>query len=327
MPVGAGFWPHVFKSLSLLMVVAVGFLFIVASGGGGGTATTGTTTTADLSAYTMPTEISAVPVDTSAGDTSATLNRSLVSADLSGGDVSSNLTRSFSSNIRAIARAATDAGTDYSNAETRKYVEEHALEQFSILETVLNALSQTNYTDEIDNGPYKAMVAFQDEENGTNKKSLEAWVCQADTMEDGNGDSYLRARAWIEEQDFKDPDTGQLMSRELLDQELSKIEKPAGIANPKDFRYEVVKFSLRARAKNGGKNPSWTSYEKIRDVIERRMFSQVEDLLPVISFGAKKDGDTEKKQEEFVQRMIDRGYTARQVRRLVEWYMRVKKSS
>ncbi len=141
-------------------------------------------------------------------------------------------------------------------------------------------------------------------------------------------DRYVAyADAWIEDHDFKDPDTGQLMSRQLLDQELSKIEKPAGIANPKDFRYEVVKFSLRARAKNGGKNPSWTSYEKIRDVIERRMFSQVEDLLPVISFGAKKDGDTEKKHLEFVDRMVERGYTPRQVRRLVEWYMRVKKSS
>jgi serine protein kinase len=140
-------------------------------------------------------------------------------------------------------------------------------------------------------------------------------------------DRYVAyADAWIEDHDFKDPDTGQLMNRQLLDQELSKIEKPAGIANPKDFRYEVVKFSLRARAKNAGRNPSWTSYEKIRDVIEKRMFSQVEDLLPVISFGAKKDSETEKKHDEFVDRMIQRGYTRRQVRRLVEWYMRVKKS-
>jgi serine protein kinase len=140
-------------------------------------------------------------------------------------------------------------------------------------------------------------------------------------------DRYVAyADAWIEDQDFKDPDTGQLMNRQLLDQELSKIEKPAGIANPKDFRYEVVKFSLRSRAKNGGRNPDWSSYEKIREVIEKRMFSQVEDLLPVISFGAKKDGETEKKHEEFVSRMVARGYTQRQVRRLVEWYMRVKKS-
>ncbi|MBB3427456.1 serine protein kinase [Rhizobium sp. BK312] len=134
------------------------------------------------------------------------------------------------------------------------------------------------------------------------------------------------ADAWIEDVDFKDPDTGQLLDRELLNQELTKIEKPAGIANPKDFRNEVVKFCLRARASHGGKNPSWTSYEKIREVIEKRMFSQVEDLLPVISFGSKKDGETEKKHGEFVERMVARGYTERQVRRLVEWYMRVKQA-
>ena len=134
------------------------------------------------------------------------------------------------------------------------------------------------------------------------------------------------ADAWIEDQDFKDPDTGQLMDRSVLNQELSKIEKPAGIANPKDFRNEVVKFALRARAGSGGTNPSWTSYEKIREVIQRRMFSQVEDLLPVISFGTKKESETERKHAEFVDRMMDHGYTERQVRRLVEWYMRVKQA-
>ena len=140
-------------------------------------------------------------------------------------------------------------------------------------------------------------------------------------------DRYIAyADAWIEDQDYKDPDTGQVFDREILDAELSKIEKPAGIANPKDFRNEVVKFSLRARAKNSGKNPAWTSYEKLREVIEKRMFSQVEDLLPVISFGTKKDSVTDKQHNEFVRRMKDRGYTERQVRRLVEWYMRVNKA-
>ena len=140
-------------------------------------------------------------------------------------------------------------------------------------------------------------------------------------------DRYVAyADAWVEDQDFKDPDTGQLFDRKMLDQEMSKIEKPAGIANPKDFRNEVVKFSLRARAANNGKNPSWTSYEKIREVIEKRMFSQVEDLLPVISFTSKRDKESEKKHSEFVARMMTRSYTARQTRRLVEWYMRVNKA-
>ncbi|MEL6259396.1 MAG: PrkA family serine protein kinase, partial [Pseudomonadota bacterium] len=116
-------------------------------------------------------------------------------------------------------------------------------------------------------------------------------------------DRYIAyADAWIEDQDFKDPDTGQMFDREILDQELSKIERPAGVANPKDFRNEVVKFVLRARAENEGKNPDWRQYEKLRRIIEKRMFSQVEDLLPVISFGAKRDKDTDAKHHEFVKR-------------------------
>ncbi len=140
-------------------------------------------------------------------------------------------------------------------------------------------------------------------------------------------DRYIAlADAWIEDQDYKDPDTGQVFDRQVLDAELSKTEKPAGIANPKDFRNEIVKFALRSRAANQGKNPSWTAYEKIREVIEKRMFSQVEDLLPIISFGAKQDSKTEKQHADFLDRMKTRGYTERQVRRLVEWYMRVNKA-
>ncbi len=135
------------------------------------------------------------------------------------------------------------------------------------------------------------------------------------------------ADAWIEDVDFKDPDTGQLLDRELLNQELTKIEKPAGIANPKDFRNEIVKFCLRARASHGGKNPSWTSYEKIREVIEKRMFSRGRGSPCQSSrSGPRRTATSEKKHGEFVERMMARGYTERQVRRLVEWYMRVKQA-
>src|SRR5260370_20307026 len=94
-------------------------------------------------------------------------------------------------------------------------------------------------------------------------------------------DRYISyADAWIEDQDYKDADTGQLLDRASLDNELSKIEKPAGIANPKDFRNEVVKVALRYRATNDGRNPAWTPYEKIRNFIQKRMFSHGEDPLP-----------------------------------------------
>ena len=140
-------------------------------------------------------------------------------------------------------------------------------------------------------------------------------------------DRYVTyADYWIQDEDYRDPETGESFDRSLLNSELEKIEKPAGIANPKDFRNEIVNFVLRARANHGGDNPSWTSYEKLREVIEKKMFSTTEDLLPVISFSAKSSRDDQKKHESFVARMVEKGYTEKQVRLLCEWYLRVRKS-
>ncbi len=132
---------------------------------------------------------------------------------------------------------------------------------------------------------------------------------------------------WIQDQEFRDPDTGELFDRSALNEELEKIEKPAGISNPKDFRNEIVNFVLRAKAKNNGKNPEWTSYEKLRTIIEKKMFSNTEDLLPVISFNSKTSTEDQQKHDEFVGRMMSKGYTQKQVRLLCEWYLRVRKSS
>ncbi|MCG3864895.1 MULTISPECIES: PrkA family serine protein kinase [unclassified Photobacterium] len=141
-------------------------------------------------------------------------------------------------------------------------------------------------------------------------------------------DRYVSyADFWIQDQEYRDPETGQLFNREALNNELEKIEKPAGISNPKDFRNEIVNFVLRARANNAGKNPNWTSYEKLRTVIEKKMFSNTEELLPVISFNAKTSTDEQKKHDDFVARMMEKGYTRKQVRLLSEWYLRVRKSS
>ena len=138
-------------------------------------------------------------------------------------------------------------------------------------------------------------------------------------------DRYVTyADFWIQDQEYRDPDTGQLFDRSALNSELEKIEKPAGISNPKDFRNEIVNFVLRARANNEGKNPtSWTSYEKLRTVIEKKMFSNTEELLPVISFNAKTSTEEQKKHDDFVNRMMEKGYTRKQVRLLSEWYLRV----
>ena len=141
-------------------------------------------------------------------------------------------------------------------------------------------------------------------------------------------DRYVTyADFWIQDSEFRDPDTGEMFDRAALNEELEKIEKPAGISNPKDFRNEIVNFTLRARANNEGLNPSWTSFEKMRSVIEKKMFANTEDILPVISFNAQASTEDQKKHQEFIDRMVEKGYTPKQVRLLCEWHLRTRKSS
>ena len=141
-------------------------------------------------------------------------------------------------------------------------------------------------------------------------------------------DRYVTyADFWIQDQEFRDPNTGEILDRGAPQRRAGKDREAAGISNPKDFRNEVVNFVLRARAKHDGKNPPGPAYEKLRAVIEKKMFSNTEELLPVISFNAKASADEQKKHQDFVNRMISKGYTEKQVRLLCEWYLRVRKSS
>jgi len=169
-------WKRAAKSSALLAVILIGLGSIIATGGGGGGGGSGS------SGYLVPTEISAVPTS---------LNAAAALSNLS-----------LRAKLNSLARSATDPGTDYTLASTKKYVEEHALEQFEIIEQVLNAISQTHYADatNIGAGPYKAMVAWEDEENGRNIKQLEPWVVDSQEIAEF-GQNVLRVRAWIEEQD------------------------------------------------------------------------------------------------------------------------------
>ena len=137
----------------------------------------------------------------------------------------------------------------------------------------------------------------------------------------------LFAEAWINDEQCRDPETHTLLNRDTLNGKLEEIEKAAAITNAKDFRNEIVHYVLRYKAKNEGKSPRWDQYEKIKTVIEKRMFSATEQILPVIAFGPKQDKETEEKHQGFVQRMIDKGYTEHQIKILVSWFTNNRKSA
>jgi serine protein kinase len=138
-------------------------------------------------------------------------------------------------------------------------------------------------------------------------------------------DRYIiLADNWLQDTDYRDPDTKELFDKRVLDEELTKVEKRAEVVNYKDFRNEVVSFALRHRANNKGNNPNWKNYAKLRSVIEKNMFDATNDMTPIISFSSKESKDNAKKHSEFVKRMTEKGYTEKQVRQLVEWYIRVR---
>ena len=140
-------------------------------------------------------------------------------------------------------------------------------------------------------------------------------------------DRYVTyADFWVQGNDYRDPNTNQVLDRNALDSELREIEKPAGVSNPKDFRNEVVNYVLRYRAENKGQNPSWTSYNKLRAVIEKKVVGDMDAMLPVISFDVKADEDQTKKHNTFVANMKKAGWPEASLRRDCEWYLRVKKS-
>lgn len=173
------------RELVVLIAAAMG---LTACGGGGSSGTAqntnsdGEVLSALTTGYALPTEISAVPADNSSA--------------------AASLANGLTSRLRALASAVSDlpATSDYHKASTRKFIEERSLEQFDIIEQVMDALQQTHYADpsNINAGPYKVMVAWEDEQNGVSVKQLQPWVVES-RMIVVNGKDVNRLLAWIEE--------------------------------------------------------------------------------------------------------------------------------
>src|SRR5206468_5695845 len=135
------------------------------------------------------------------------------------------------------------------------------------------------------------------------------------------------AEAWLEDAGMRDPETHQLLDRDALNKKLEAIEKPAGIVNVKDFREDITRYVLKYRSNNGGKYPKWTDYEKIKNVIEKKMFSATQNIMPIITIGKKSSEDEQKKHDAFVDRMKSKGYTENQIKTLTTWWANNIKSS
>ncbi len=115
-----------------------------------------------------------------------------------------------------VLQAATGPETDYGKAETETYVAEHDLELASIIEEILLELAQTNYAEpeNIDLGPYKALVSWEESTEGRSQKFTETWT--VDSKLTMRGDKEIsEVKVWIE--DPADPYGGPYLTKVLFE--------------------------------------------------------------------------------------------------------------
>ncbi|MFQ5471016.1 MAG: hypothetical protein ACE5EH_12055 [Gammaproteobacteria bacterium] len=187
-----------------LITCAVLGLALSGCGGGGSSSLTnssGETLSSVGVGFALPTEISAVPTDTGSAPA---------------GVIATGLLANIQALAAGVAVADLPVASDYAKVNTKKYVEERALEQFDIIEQVMNAVAQTNYADpaNINTGPYTAMVAWVEDEDGREVKTLEPWVVESRMIVD-NGQDVNRLLAWIEEPDHDNPGQTMLVKAEF----------------------------------------------------------------------------------------------------------------
>lgn len=172
-------WKRLIKLAALAAIV----LLLVNCSGGSSSTTTATTDTGGGSVATagidLPTEVSAIPAENGTPAVS-----------------------SLSASIRLLALTAAElpADSDYVKTVTAKYVDEPTLEVFGIIETILKAMSQTHYADpdNVNAGPYRAIVSWTEPDEGAQAKSLEDWVVDSRMIEENDLDVNL-VNLWIED--------------------------------------------------------------------------------------------------------------------------------
>lgn len=166
----------------LAAVSLAGVLSACGGGGGGGTAAGTPETPAAVAGIQLPTEVSAIAADNG-------------SVQMQG----------FGARIRALtaAAAALPAGSDYATVKTAKYVDEPTLKVFGIIETILKAIAQTNYADPANVGaseaaavPYKAIVAWEEDNNGRAEKQMQEWVLKSFMTTENNQEINV-VHVWI----------------------------------------------------------------------------------------------------------------------------------
>jgi len=120
--------------------------------------------------------------------------------------------------------------------------------------------------------------------------------------------NYLdHAEAYVNKTTLKDRNTRE----ELQPDEsfLKSIEEHIAIIGPEadGFRQEVIAYLWAAGRR--GEQIAYTSYEPLKDAIEKRLTSSVRDISRIITKARTRDEEQREKYEALVKNLLEKGYT------------------
>jgi serine protein kinase len=114
------------------------------------------------------------------------------------------------------------------------------------------------------------------------------------------------AEAFVNKTKLKDKATGEELQAD--EKFMRSIEEQIGVSesSSKGFRSDVTSYMFYV-VRNGGKI-DYTSYEPLKEAIEKKLTSSVKELSRVITRSRVKDKDQEEKYNSMVEQMKENGY-------------------
>ena len=119
--------------------------------------------------------------------------------------------------------------------------------------------------------------------------------------------NYLdHAEAYVTKTKVKDPDTREEMQPD--EAFLKSIEEQIAIIGPAadGFRQEVIAYLWAATRR--GEKIAYTSYEPLKEAIEKKLMNSVRDISRIITKARTRDDEQRQKYDAMVENLIEQGY-------------------
>jgi len=141
------------------------------------------------------------------------------------------------------------------------------------------------------------------------KEITKAFVYSFEEQADALFQNYLdHAEAYVSKSRVKDRNTGEELNPD--ETFLKSVEEQIAIVGSasQGFRQEVMAY-LWAKSRRGEK-VSYSSYEPLKEAVEKKLMSSVREMSRVITKARTRDEDQRKKYNDLVSALLERGYDA-----------------